>query len=544
LKKVFFTHSILFFFFVFFPADIHSLSFFNTGPSVEIAKRLVEGMNDEQLLAQTLMLGWVGSEPSPIIMDWIRERNIGGVKIFGWNTQDTLKLAETVGKLQKNALEHGFGIPLFVATDQEGGLVRHVKGSTRETPGNMAIGASGRPRDAYWSGYFIGMEIALLGINMNFAPGVDLYTNYDSVLIGPRSFGSDPVKSGILGAAFMRGQEAAGIISTAKHYPGHGDTELDSHGVLPRINVPFDMLWERELVPYRMLAKEGVPAVMTGHLAFPKTQAGETPASLSPWFIRDVLRSMMKFRGLVITDDLMMYGAINYTRSLPLAAYQALMAGNDIIMFSQTPGFYSSLWNLLMEKMKDEVEFRNRVTDAAFRIIQTKLEFFRRENSVPFIPDLKKVENGLQGSEGNAFFLGLAARSVTVVKGTFPLEAEKAGRVLLAGQYQEFFNAGKKAFPNAQTYTYGSSQAELLRVAANADTIIFCLSDEMGLRTLRSLMGSGKKVIVLSVLSPAYLSGLNWIDGAVAVYSYAPESFIAGFSAMMGRIPAEGRIPF
>jgi beta-N-acetylhexosaminidase len=143
------------------------------------------------------MLGWVGAEPSPLIMDWIRNRNIGGVKIFGWNTGDTLKLAETVGELQKNALTTQFGIPLLVATDQEGGLVRHVKGATSETPGNMAIGASGRPIDAYWSGYYIGRELSLLGINMNFAPTVDLYTNRDSTLIGPRSFSADPVQAGI-----------------------------------------------------------------------------------------------------------------------------------------------------------------------------------------------------------------------------------------------------------------------------------------------------------------------------------------------------------
>jgi beta-N-acetylhexosaminidase len=306
---------------------LFSLSFNGTGDINELALRLTNEMSDEQALAQTFMLGWVGAEPSPLIMDWIRNRNIGGVKIFGWNTDDTRKLAETVGNLQKNAVASGFGIPLFVATDQEGGLVRHVKGATSETPGNMAIGASGRPMDAYWSGYYIGRELSLLGINMNFAPTVDLYTNRDSTLIGPRSFGSDPVQAGILGAAFAKGHRAMGVIATAKHYPGHGDTDLDSHGVLPKIYASFELLWERELLPYRLLTKEELPAIMSGHLAFPNSQAGETPASLSSWFLKDILRDKIAYRGLIITDDLMMNGATEFAGSLSRAAKQALQIG-------------------------------------------------------------------------------------------------------------------------------------------------------------------------------------------------------------------------
>jgi beta-N-acetylhexosaminidase len=525
-----------------------ALSFNDPGDPKALALAIAREMSDEQALAQTFMLGWVGAEPSPLILDWIKDRNIGGVKIFGWNTGDTRKLAETVGKLQANALDTRFNIPLLVATDQEGGLVRHVKGTTSETPGNMAIGASGRPMDAYWSGFYIGKELSLLGINMNFAPAVDLYTNRDSTLIGPRSFGADPVQAGIFGAAFMKGLAAQGVIATAKHYPGHGDTDLDSHGVLPRIDADFEVLWERELIPYRMLAKEKLPAVMTGHLSFPRTQAGDTPASLSSWFIKDLLRGKINYQGLIITDDLMMNGATNFAGSLSRAAKQALMAGNDIIMLSKTPSLNDQVWTYLLAAMKDEADFRTRVRDAAQRILETKLEYLRGEKKVAYIPDLKKVDEGLPDPEGAAFFLDLAARSVTIIKGEeniFPLDKEKAGKVLLAGQYQDFFTAGKKAYPDAISYWYSSrSSSELLNYARNSDTIIFCLSDQEGLDVLRRLRSLGKKVIIFSVLSPVYLDEASWADGAVAVYSYAPESFIAGFSAMLGRINATGQVPF
>jgi len=524
-----------------------SLSFNDSGAPEELAAAIEQAMTDDQALAQVFMLGWVGAEPSPLIMDWIRDRNIGGVKIFGWNTEDTLRLARTVGVLQEASLKGSFQIPLLVATDQEGGWIRHVKGSTSETPGNMAIGASGYPRDAYLAGYYIGKELAMLGINMNFAPTVDLFTNRQSELIGPRAFGSNPVNVGILGAAFAKGQQAAGVIPTAKHYPGHGDTGLDSHGVLPSINVPFEILWERELIPYRMLFAEGIPAVMSGHLAFPQTQSATAPASLSPWFLQDILRTKMGYRGIVITDDLMMNGATLWAGSLSRAAKQALMAGNDIILFSKTPNLYDQVWTFLLSSMREEDDFRRRVRDAARRTLELKLRYLRGDKAVPAIPNLRKVATDLTDPEGSAFFVNLAARSVTTVKDTvIPLKPEDAGRVLLTGQYLDFFKVGRAAFPGASAYWYSDAFGvdELVGYANRADTIIFCLSDAAGVRMLRQLQSLRKKVIVLSVLSPVYLESVPWIDGAVAVYSYSLESLAAGFSVIIGRIAAEGKLPY
>jgi beta-N-acetylhexosaminidase len=535
-----------------FPQD-----FTSPEPPEVLALRILDRMTDEQALAQTFMLGWVGAEPSPLIMDWIRDRDIGGIKIFGWNTGDTRKLAETVGILQETALQRELGIPLLVATDQEGGWIRHVKGITSETPGNMAIGASGYPRDAYLSGYYIGRELAILGINMNFAPTVDLYTNRDSTLIGPRAFGSDPVQAGILGAAFVKGQAAAGIISTAKHYPGHGDTALDSHGVLPEIDASFEVLWDRELIPYRILSREKIPAIMSGHLAFPNILDATTPASLSPWFLRDILRDRIGYEGLIITDDLMMNGAAVSAGSVSQAAKQALLAGNDIVLLSKTPNMSDPVWTSLAAAMTQEPEFRSRVRNAAMRILTAKLTYLKGEKAVPYVPDMRKVETSLPDPEGAAFFLEMAARSVTVVKGAanpsgdpgpepvIPLSPDKAGKVLLAGQYLDFFSIGRKAYPGASAYWYAPDRIpDLVNYARSADTIIFCLSDAAGLSQLQALRPLGKRIIILSVLSPVYLEEASWADGAIAVYSYAPESFRAGFSVLLGRIPGRGRLPF
>jgi len=539
------------FIFLFLAFSGFAQSFHDEGSPSGLAAAIESRMTNEQALAQLMMFAWEGEEPSPLIMDWIRQKQIGGVKVFGWNSVSTRVLANSVAIMQRASLAGPFSIPLFVATDQEGGWVRHVRGATSETPGNMAIGASGYPRDAYLAGFYIGKELALLGVNINFAPTVDLFTDRDSTLIGPRAFGSDPVQAGILGAAFVRGHLAAGVIPTAKHYPGHGATALDSHGVLPRIDITYDTLWDRELLPYRMMVLQGLPAVMSGHLAFPLTDAGQTPATLSSWFLRDVLRERIGFKGIVVTDDLLMMGIISYMRTKPRAAKQAIIAGNDVIMYSDTPVLNDEIWTYLLESMRTEEDFNRIVRESARRVLETKLTYLRGEKSVPYIPDQAKLARELPDPEGKAFFLDLAARSVTIVKpdvpsNAFPLTREKAGRVLLAGKYYDFFRYGRRAFPGAAAFNFssGAFSESFMSFARSADTIILCLSDSADLQMLKALQNLKKAVYVVSILSPVYIESADWVTGAVAVYSYAPESFAAGFSAILGKIPALGKLPY
>ncbi|MDR0382491.1 MAG: glycoside hydrolase family 3 protein [Spirochaetaceae bacterium] len=527
-----------------------ALNFFDDGDAENLAVALVEAMSDEDALAQTFMLGWrdIGDTPSRLIQEWITGRRVGSVKVFGWNTADTRQLALNIGLFQRLAGRNPQAIPLLVATDQEGGLVRHVKGDTSDTPGAMAIGASGFPEDAYYSGYYIGRELSALGINMNFAPTVDLYTNHSSVLIGPRSFGDLPEYAGIMGIAFARGLLAAGVIPTAKHFPGHGDTALDSHSVLPSVDAPFEALWNRELVPYRMIAKERLPAVMSAHVAFPNTESANLPASLSPWFLGEVLRNRIGFDGLVITDDLIMNGATMSAGSLSLAAKQALLAGNDIIMMSSTPETDDPVWVNLLRAMRTEKDFNLRVREAARRVMTVKLKYLRGSGAVPFIPDVRRLETDVPDREGAAFFRGLAARSVTLIKNNrelLPLTDKKAGRLFLAGQNLDFFELGRKHFSDVSAYWYSVPvSADMMERAARSDTIIFYLADSEGVEALKSLRPLGKKVIVLSVLSPAYINEVPWVDAAIAVYGSSTDSLLAGFSAIIGTIPANGTVPF
>jgi len=514
--------------------------FWDAVPDGELAGKIASAMTDEELLAQIFMFGWAGSDPSPLVVDWVGDHSLGSIKVFGWNTDNTDKVAQAVLLLQKKASEGRFRIPLLVATDQEGGWIRHIKGRTSQTPGNLAIGASGLPSDSWYSGFYISRELAALGINLNFAPTVDLYTDHESTVIGPRSFGEDPEAAGILGSAFVAGSRAAGVLTTAKHFPGHGDTGLDSHGKLPEIRISRDTLYKRELVPFRSLIAAGVPAVMSGHLGFPRITGNGVPATFSSLFLRDILRKELGFDGLVITDDIMMNGATEYAGSVSMAVQMAISAGNDIIESSTTPFFSDPFWTTTLARMRRSPEFHERVRESSERVIRAKLAYFKGDNAVPILPDVSKVDERVPDPDGERFFLSQAARSVTLVRGKLPAVSGSGKSVLIAAAYPEFREAGKRRFPEAEAVGINDN---LYRLARGSDTVIYCLSDSEDIQVLRGLRGLTRRIIVVSILSPVLLADVPWIDSALAVYSYSPYSFTAAFGALAGDYKPEGVLP-
>ena len=531
-----------------------SVNFWTRMANDELAAKITDEMTDSELLSQTFMFGWAGAEPPELLYQWV-ERGLGSVKVFGWNTDDIYLVAKSITGLQTQAAEGRFQIPLFVATDQEGGWIRHVKGDTSITPGNMAIGAGGYPSDSWYTAYYISREIKTLGINMNFAPTVDLFTDHDSSIIGTRSFGDDPDKTGILGAAFVSGSEAAGVLATAKHFPGHGDTSLDSHGKLPVINIDFDTFKNRELTPYLYLIKENVPAVMSGHLSFPLIETSGAPASLSYYFLTDLLRNQLGYKGLIITDDMMMVGATVYAGTMSNAFKMALEAGNDIILSSTTAKLNEALWLKNLELMTTDSTFRERVKDAARRVIKAKLDYFKSGNAAPLYPDSDTIDSHIPDRDGEKFFLEQACRSVTVEKqGSLPLKADKAGRVLLMGSLTSFFKAGKQRYPDAgefhYTYETGPNETQwvldnLPGVANGYDTVIICVSSENHVKIANYFKGSGKRVIVLCNMTPTLTEKLQWADSILLGYSWRCDySLKAMLGAVNGEFVPQGTKPY
>ncbi|MCQ2584035.1 MAG: glycoside hydrolase family 3 protein [Treponema sp.] len=529
-----------------------ALSFWDNKPNDQLAREIVREMTPTELYSQILMFGWAGAEPEQILFDWV-SRGLGSVKVFGWNTDNIYLVAKSITSLQKHAAKNRFQIPLFVATDQEGGWIRHVKGDTAITPGNMAIGASGYPSDSYYSAYYISREIKALGINMNFAPTVDLYTNHNSTIISSRSFGEDPVKSGILGAAWAKGSMAAGVIPTVKHFPGHGDTENDSHIFLPKIECDFETFTNRELVPFRYLINSGVPAVMSGHLSFPKIEPSGTPASLSKYFLTDLLRGQLGYQGLIITDDMMMNGATMYAGSLSNAFRMAIQAGNDIIISSTTAKLNEALWTSNLNLISSDSEFRARVEEAAYRVIKAKLEYFKGGNAAPLYPDAADIDAAIPDREGDKFFLEQACRSITVYQGTSAHPKETTGRVLVVGGLPEFLSAMKKRYPDSGefrfSYETGPNQTQwvidnLPQTASSYDTIVVLVGSERHARIAESVKKLGKKVIICSIMYPVYSERLTWADTILMGYSWSGYTLEAMAAVLAGEFQAEASLPF
>ena len=515
--------------------------FWDPVPDQELARNILSRMTDEEKLAQILMFGWAGLDPSPLVLDWVEERSLGNIKIFGWNTDDTFKVAKAITLLQGKAAKNRFGIPLFVATDQEGGWIRHVKGRTSQTPGNLAIGASGLPSDAWYSGYYISRELAALGINLNFAPTVDLYTDHASTVIGTRSFGEDPEGAGILGASFVAGSTAAGVLTTAKHYPGHGDTGMDSHGHMPVIRIDEKTLFERELVPFRRLVEAGVPAIMSGHLSFPEITGNRIPATFCPYFLDDLLRKQLGFDGLIITDDIMMNGATDYAGSVSRVVELAIEAGNNIVESSTTPSFSDPLWRNTLNRMKRDEQFRARVEDSVLRVLVAKLAYFKGTNPVGIYPEIADIAARVPDPDGASFFQSQAVRSVTVLRnGKEPRVDADSGSVLIASQFATFLDIGRQRFPDASIFGVND---RLGSIAGNYDTIIFCLSSDYSLSVLKKLHHLRDRLIVVSAMSPVLLGDVPWVESAIAVYSYSPWSFTAAFGAIAGDFVPTGTLP-
>ncbi|HUX38994.1 MAG TPA: glycoside hydrolase family 3 N-terminal domain-containing protein [Rectinemataceae bacterium] len=526
-----------------------ALDFWSRGDPGQLASSLVASMSPEEVIGQVFLLGYPGTVPPPLIYEWIKKRGIGGVKIFGWNTEDTAKLAAAITDLQTAALSSAHRIPLLIATDQEGGIVRHVKGSSSETPGNMAIGASGRPSDAYWSGFYIARELDALGINMNFAPAVDLATSPKSQLIGTRSFSDDPLLAGILGASFSAGTMAAGIIPTAKHFPGHGGTDLDSHGVTPHIYIDRATLEKRELVPFKMLVEEGLPAVMSGHLSFPRIDPSERPASLSRTFMIDILRGELGFKGVAVTDDLRMGGTGTDYAS---ACREALDAGDDLLMSSILPDFEDSSFTGLLAAYRSEPAFRARLREAATRIIRLKLDWLAPRGQSALIPLPGQLSRRLPDRKGSAFFRDQADRAATAL---FPasLPWHPTGRLLVASPLSTFSSAAAAVWPKAATFRFSwrpESKALPDELAAfdaslvGVDSVLVCVQGDAGMDFVLKALARGKKVSVVSILSPYPLARAPAGLPAVAVYSMSPESIDAALSALRGLTKAEGNFPF
>jgi beta-N-acetylhexosaminidase len=285
-------------------------------------------------VGQRFLVGFEGQAASPDVKALIREFGVGGIVLFARNVADPTQLAELVRELQGLARDAGHERPLLVAVDQEGGRVARLREPWTVWPPARAVGRTESVELARRVGQAIGEELAACGIRYDFAPCVDVDTNPKNPVIGDRSFGPDPELVGRLGVATIEGLQASGVAAAAKHFPGHGDTELDSHHDLPAVDHSRSRLEDVELRPFRAAVAAGVASVMTSHIVVRELDDAR-PATLSHAVITGLLRGELGYDGVVVTDDLEMKAvAARYTPGE--IAVGAAKAGCDLLEFCKT----------------------------------------------------------------------------------------------------------------------------------------------------------------------------------------------------------------
>lgn len=341
-----------------------------------LSDQILESMTLREKVAQMFVLSFYGSALNEPIRDLLQDWHPGAVVLLPSNLETPEQITRLTNAIQQS-LQDTVGIPALIAVDQEGGIIAHLEEGFTRLPVPMLVAATRDAELAYQFGEAIAVEMRAVGLNMNLAPVADLYTNPRNPIIGRRSFGEDPRMVADAVTGVVRGMQAAGVVATVKHFPGHGATDTDSHIELPVLNLDFTALDSRELVPFRAAIAENVGAVMTAHIHFPELGDNEPlPASLSANVIQGVLREELQYDGLVITDALDM-DAIDTVYSPQAAALAAIQAGNDLILLGAhiSPDAQIRAYEAVVAAVESGQIPLERIEASVRRILETKERF-------------------------------------------------------------------------------------------------------------------------------------------------------------------------
>jgi beta-N-acetylhexosaminidase len=527
-------------------------------------ERTLSGMTLRDKAAQ--MIAWrynahfenTGNEYVRELVDLIRNEKIGGLIIFAGEVYETAHLT--------NYLQQYAQIPLLVAADFEWGAAMRINGTTLFPP-LMALGAAGSEELAYEMGRITAEEGRAMGIHMTYAPVVDVNINPDNPIISTRSLGESPEDVGRLAASFIKGCQQNGMIATAKHFPGHGDTAMDSHDLMPAIDADLERLEKVELYPFARAIQAGVEAVMTAHLNVPALDPTPgLPATLSPLILTDLLRKKMGFRGLIVTDAMGM-GGVTRQFSPREAALRAVKAGVDMVLLPPDPP--GVIDGLVAAVESGEVPLA-RIDASVRRILALKSRLGLPKNRYVDISALaRRVASPAHLLQASVTF----EKCVTLVKNegpVLPLEGNFIGKKIvvlsLSSDSDDYF-AGRpfirevmKRRPNitafyADAFTGREFLQEAKAQALEADTVIVALFSS--LRTskgsvdllskhvdfVRELAWAGKKPIVISFGSPYFLRHFPEVAAYICLYRNTLPAQETAARAIFGEIDTPGRLP-
>lgn len=509
-----------------------------------------------QLVVPWLAGSYAASDDSLFLVAarWVDSLEIGGLIISAGSPYDI------AAKL--NALQERSRLPLVVSADLEWGAGMRVVGGTA-FPHVMAVGATGDPRDAYAIGRAAALEGRAVGIHVNFAPDADVNNNPLNPIINIRSFGEEPAAVARLVAAYVRGLQDHGMLATLKHFPGHGDTDTDSHIGLPVIRAEYARLDSVEFVPFRAGIEAGAGVVMSAHIAFPALTGSDDPGTLTAAVLTGLLRDSLGFRGLVVTDALMM-GAIVAKYGAGEATVRAFLAGSDLLLM---PADADSAVAAMTAAVAAGRVSPERLDASARRVLEIKrrLGLFERR-TVPL--------DAIMGTVGARRFQeaaeDIAVRALTLVRDSAgALRRRRAARSRVAliayadetngsaglrmaeplrqgGDTVQFF----RLWPMSGPLSYDSARAVIAQApqvifAANVRPIAWRGNIALPDSLARLIMATDslKPTVLVSLGSPYLLTQTPTVKSYLIAWSGVRAAERAAALALLGRVPITGRLP-
>lgn len=506
----------------------------------------------EEKVGQLLVAHFRGEEANEEARVLIQEVYVGAIIYYTWaNGLHSPKQVKHLSLgLQKLAQANRLAIPLFIAVDQEGGVVARPTKEFTIFPGNMALGMAGSPKLAEEAALAMGKELRAVGINMNLAPVVDINSNPRNPVIGIRSFGSSPISVTQFAESALQGYHEAGIITSLKHFPGHGDADTDSHEDLPVIKKSKEELEKIEFFPFRKLASKA-DTITTAHLLIPALDP-DYCSTLSKKTL-DLLKNEIQFKGVIISDSLAMKGALKNSPSIDEAVIQSFNAGCDLLCFGGrqlngtdvalefTPSDIKRIHAKLVEAVKEGRIAETRLTEAVEKVLKLKEDYLF---SSPFSELSLDIINTLEHQE---IAKKIASLSLRVTKNDSSLLyslREKKMAIVAPELIQEAIE--KSSLPHLGKETsliffksLAPSEKErenILREVKKADIILICSynswkhSSQAAL--IHSLLAEKKPAILLAVRDPLDTSLFQEASYVMATYSPTFPSLQAAYECL------------
>ncbi|MFD0692556.1 glycoside hydrolase family 3 protein [Paenibacillus sp. GCM10027628] len=550
----------------------------------------VQSMTLREKIGQMILCGFVGTEATDELEALIAEHHIGGVIYFARNVVNTQQVAELSDNLQQIA-ERSSTLPLWISIDQEGGMVARITEGVALMPGQMALAAGAFGTDAkdgaeagqgigegarvgtrqgvgvenncngvYEAALISGSELKALGINMNFAPVLDVNNNPDNPVIGVRSFGESPELVASFGRQVVQGFQEAGIVATAKHFPGHGDTNVDSHLDLPTIAHEAERIRSVELVPFVEAIRSDVDAIMSAHIYFPAFEPEKRPVTLSKAVLTGLLREELGFAGVIMTDCMEMNAIAEHYGTVP-AAVMAVEAGADLILISHSRDRQIAAIAAIERAVRE-----GRLTEARIDASVARLLALKQRRGVLASRPGAAAAPAVGTAAHRAVAQRLSEASITLVKDErqlLPLRRARTLAVTVAAAVSSGVDetyAGPASLGAALAEhgldvldcvlplrEVGERSSAVLADALAAEQIVIGTYNARfhpeQAALVRDLQALGKPLVIVALRVPYDLLELPEVSTFIAAYESRPLALQSAARCLLGQLTPTGRLP-